>query len=119
MQYLEPYLHPAVRGIGSRHSASAARTYGAEAASQTSAADEIAKQRSQQQLLLLPHGDEQGLRLALQRLRHAVGTSSSGGNMLRTQKEEMGAVTAAGFRAILSSGWWEGVAGCCRQVLPH
>ncbi|GIL74413.1 hypothetical protein Vretimale_2055 [Volvox reticuliferus] len=102
-EYLEPYLHPLSRGIGST-----ARVSGAGTASSMEPLNAVERQGRVADQTNQNPGEEFFLRKELQRLRAAVEAVECAdcANVMRTQAQELAAVTAAGFRAILSSGWY-------------
>ncbi|GLI66319.1 hypothetical protein VaNZ11_010097, partial [Volvox africanus] len=100
-EYLQPYLHPISRGIGRTSRGSRAGTESSMEMLNAVVGQERGEGQPNQK-----QGEE--LRDELQLLRTAVEAveHADSANVMRTQAQELAAVTAAGFRAILSSGWY-------------
>ncbi len=112
---LEPYIVPLPRAIGQKRGPKGGKagTGGQEGVQQ--GAGEV-----------LPFEDAEGeediaagVRKALEAVRRARAAEAAAGGVRRTAAEEVAAVTAAGFRAIVSSDWWVGgwVGGWGNRVL--
>ncbi|GIL48587.1 hypothetical protein Vafri_5071 [Volvox africanus] len=100
-EYLQPYLHPISRGI--RRTARGSKAGTGSSTEPLNAV--VVQERGEGQ----PNQKQvEELRDELQLLRTAVEAveRADGANVMRTQAQELAAVTAAGFRAILSSGWY-------------